>query len=173
MISAATQTLADFIANGIALVSKDRISFEHPRMQHKGKPALNLYCYRVQASGWNHLLNPPDNSRVSTLPEIESSTETKVCQWFDLTFLVSVSDHTALAEQHLLSEVLAMLSGYPSLPEEFLSPLLRGQGQLPMTVSTEAVMDTLLLWQVLRTPLRLALHVTITVPFYRQLGFYS
>lgn len=176
MISAVTQTLADFIAHGIAPVSREQISFEHPRIQLTAKPTLNLYCYRVQASGWNHLkddlqnLNElKDTTRDSKLPPVNQ----QKCQWFDLTFLISVSSHTALAEQHLLSEILNMLSSYQFLPEEFLVPLLRGQGQLPVKVSTEAISDTLLLWQVLRAPLRLALHVTITVPLYQHLGFYE
>lgn len=178
MISAATQTLADFIASGIAPIRKEQISFRHPRMQHKNIPALNLYCYRVEASEWNNS-SSQSFSRTSAHVDreyvpIRNDKETHsqlVCQWFELTFLISVSSHTALAEQHVLSEILAMCSSYCFLPEEFLSPLLRGQGQLPMKVSTEAVPDNLLFWQVLRTPLQLALHVTITVPFFQHLGF--
>jgi len=187
MISAATQTLADFIASGTAPIAKEQISFSHPRVPQKKIPALNLYCYRVQASEWTcshspSFLKAPAHagaalssaecpSPTSDQRENSQRNSSSGCQWFELTFLISVSSHTTLAEQCVLSEILAMCSSYRFLPEEFLSPLLRGQGQLPMKVSTEAVPDNLLFWQVLRTPLRLALHVTITVPFSQHLGF--
>ncbi|MEM7794733.1 MAG: Pvc16 family protein [Cyanobacteria bacterium P01_C01_bin.118] len=178
MISVATQTLADFITSGIPLIKKEQISFDHPRVTQTSKPALNLYCYRVQVSEWNQSLPRPsvplrDNPLSPTLGIKRPVNAAGVYQWFDLTFLVSVTDHTALSEQHLLSELLAMLSSYQFLPDEFLSPLLQGQGVLPITVSTEGVIDTALLWQVLRMPLRLALHVTLTVPFYHHLGFHQ
>lgn len=176
MISVATQTLADFITSGIPLINKEQVIFDHPRVAQDHKPALNLYCYRVQVSDWNQTVSSPGVRGYSPSPTLNSRkpvSAASVSQWFDLTFLVSVSDHTTLSEQHLLSELLAMLSSYQFLPDEFLSPLLRGQGVLPMTVSTEGVIDTALLWQVLRMPLRLALHVTLTVPFYHHhLGFH-
>lgn len=170
MISAATQTLADFIASGIALINREQIYFDHPSMHQRNIPALNLYCYRVQASSWHCPSSSQDCSRAGTLPDLAKQ---QICQWFDLTFLISAVSHTALAEQHLLSEMLAMFSNYSLLPEEFLPPVLRGQGQLPIAISTEAVPNNLLFWQVLRTPLRLALHVTITVPCWHPLGFYE
>ena len=178
MISVATQTLADFITSGIPLINKEQIFFDHPRVAQVNKPALNLYCYRVQVSDWNQTFPkssvPSRETPLSpTLGVRRSVNVIGVSQWFDLTFLVSVTDHTALSEQHLLSELLSMLSSYQFLPDEFLSPSLQGQGVLPMTVSTEGVIDTTLLWQVLRMPLRLALHVTLTVPFYHHLGFHQ
>ncbi|MEB3292718.1 MAG: Pvc16 family protein [Synechococcales bacterium] len=135
---AATQTLAEFLSSALPLIEKDSISFEHPRVAHHHKPCLNLYCYHIQKS--------------------------QEPQWLDLIFLVSAIDHTVLAEQHLLSEMVTVLSGYQSLPEQVLMPELRGLGALPIQVSNQTVPETLLLWQVLQTPLRLSLQVTLTVP---------
>lgn len=169
-------------------------------MQTKNTPTLNLYCYRIQMSTWtrfssmppmlqsNALSNAPTSAPTQTNASQTNASQIKTSQsdtckgqyeqlcnqpetqWFDLTFLVSVSGYAALTEQHLISNILSTFSGYHWLPEEFLAPLLRGKGQLPMTISTEAVPDDWLFWQVLRSPLRLALHITITAPFALPLG---
>jgi len=143
MIAAASQTLAGLLAQGLAQISPEQISFEHPRLWQKQKPGLNLYCYHVQEA---------DRVRSAT------------CHWFDLTFLVSVTDYTSLGEQSLLSDVLVMLSQYQLLPDAVLDRTLRGYGSVGMRVFTQAPDEDIRFWTVLRAPFQLALHVTLTVP---------
>jgi hypothetical protein len=146
MISAATQTLAEFFAKSLARLGRGDISFDHPQVFRSQGPCLNLYCYRIQGC-----------------PQ-PAGADVQDCRWFNLTFLVSASDHTSLGEQNLLSEVLETLQRSPCLPDQVIEPCLRGQGALAVRVSTQAAIDDLLLWKVLQTPLKLALHVTMTVP---------
>ena len=143
MIAAASQTLAELLAQGLTQVSPEQISFAHPRLWQKGSPGLNLYCYNVQ----------------------EASGKSPDCRWFDLTFLVSVADYTNLGEQKLLSEVLGTLSQYPFLPNSVLDRTLQGYGTVNMKVFTQATAESILFWAVLCAPFQLALHVTLTVPY--------
>ncbi|MDX2228481.1 MAG: Pvc16 family protein [Leptolyngbyaceae cyanobacterium bins.349] len=154
MISAASQTLAELLTQELAQISQEQISFEHPRLWQKDKPGLNLYCYHVQ--------------------EVDCVTNSNQ-RWFELTFLISATDYTSLGEQSLLSNVLMRLSQYPSLPEAVLDQSLRGFGAVGMRVFTQALAEDVQFWAVLRTPLQLALHVTLTVPYpmLRQAGLVS
>lgn len=154
MISAASQTLAELLTQELAQISQEQISFEHPRLWQKGKPGLNLYCYHVQEVNW-----------------VKNSS----CRWFELTFLISATDHTSLGEQNLLSNVLVMLSQYQSLPDAVLDRTLRGRGSVGLRVFTQALAEDVQFWAVLCTPLQLALHVTLTVPYpaLRQAGLVS
>lgn len=166
MIPAATQTLAEFLASGLARIGRGHISFDHPQVLQKQKPCLNLYCYHIQAS---HRPNPElaRSPRGSLHNGFEAQPASSLaCQWFDLTFLVSVSDYTPLGEQHLLSDILTMMASYEFLPDQVIAPGLRGQGVLPIRVSTQGSVEDFMLWRVLQAPLRLALHITITVPCF-------
>jgi hypothetical protein len=154
MIFAATQSLAEFLSSGIPLIEKGQISFEHPQVLRGNLPCLNLYCYHIQKSRNAYQLS-------STT---ESGTSLSDYQWFDLTFLVSLADHTALGEQHLLSDVLSLFSSYEFLPEQVIAPGLQGLGSLPICISNQAIGETVTLWQVLQTPLRLSVHITLTIP---------
>lgn len=86
-------------------------------------------------------------------------------RWFNLTFLISVVDHTSLGEQNLLSQVLVMLSQYQRLPASLLDDPLQGYGSIQMRIFTQSPAESILFWNVLCTPLKLALHVTLTVPY--------
>ncbi|MBD2072917.1 DUF4255 domain-containing protein [Phormidium sp. FACHB-592] len=143
MISAASQTLARLLAQGLAQISQEQISFEHPQLWRRDEPGLNLYCYHVQHT-----------ERLSRSD----------CRWFDLTFLVGVTHYTRLGEQSLFSEVLSVLSHDQQLPDAIVDHTLRGYGALQMRVFTQAPAENVVFWTVLRAPLQLALHVTLTVP---------
>ena len=147
MISASSQTLAALIASNPLLIGRESISFEHPSLARSQRPCLNVYCYHIQAS----------SSESRSLLESGS-------QWFELTFLLSVFDHTSLGEQHLFAAVLSALSRRDVVPEQQLAPSLRGWGDLPLQVSTRDAADELQLWTALGAPVRLSLHVTLTVP---------
>jgi Pvc16 N-terminal domain len=154
MILAATQSLAEFLSNTLPLIEKGHISFEHPQVLQSDRPCLNLYCYHIQKS-CNSYQSPLDAGIQGQSPRY---------QWFDLTFLVSISDHTALGEQHLLSNVVSLFSSYQFLPEQVIAPGLQGLGSLPIGIANQGIGDTMTLWQVLRSPLRLSLHITLTIP---------
>jgi hypothetical protein len=152
MILAATQSLAEFLSDALPLIEKGHISFEHPQVLQSDRPCLNLYCYHIQKSC---------NSYQSPL---DAGGQSPRYQWFDLTFLVSIADHTALGEQHLLSNVVSLFSSYQFLPEQVIAPGLQGLGSLPIGINNQTIGDTMALWQVLRSPLRLSLHITLTIP---------
>ncbi len=144
MISAASQTLAGLLTQELSQISQEQISFEHPRLWQKDKPSLNLYCYHVQE-----------------VDRVKNSSY----RWFELTFLISVTDHTSLGAQNLLSRVLVLLLQYQSLPDAVLDRTLQGCGSVNIRVFTQALTEDVQFWTVLCTPLQLALHVTLTVPY--------
>ncbi|MBE9126979.1 DUF4255 domain-containing protein [Coleofasciculus sp. LEGE 07092] len=88
--------------------------------------------------------------------------------WFDVSFVVTCWDYTALGEQYPFSEALTLLLCHPLLPEGLLAPALRGYGMLPIEVSTSRLIDAVALWNALEVPFRPALYVTVTVPFSRH-----
>ncbi len=164
MIPAAAQTLAEILSSGTSLVSTEQIDFDHPGRRQNLRPGLNLYCYDLRendtiqytsqlAQGMN-LQAQPDSLLKNRHP-----------RWFDVAFLVSAWDFTALGEQHLLSEALTLLLPHRLLREDLLVPALRGYGNLPMTVSADLAINTVALWSALGVPLRPALYVTVTIPF--------
>jgi hypothetical protein len=152
MIPAVAQTLAEILAGGNFLSSTEQIDFNPPLQKPNRGSGLNLYCYDLRE---NKEIQGASDNRGSPI-------------WFDISFLVSAWDSTALGEQHLLSEALALLLCHPTLPEEMLVPVLRGCGALPMRVSADGAMDVVALWRALGVPLRPALYVTVTIPFHRQ-----
>jgi hypothetical protein len=152
MILAATQSLAEFLSDALPLIEKGHISFEHPQVLQSDRPCLNLYCYHIQ------------KSCKSYQSPLDAGGQSPRYQWFDLTFLVSIADHTALGEQHLLSNVVSLFSSYQFLPEQVIAPGLQGLGSLPVKIANQSIGDTMTLWQVLRSPLRLSLHITLTIP---------
>lgn len=167
MIPAAAQTLAKILAGGTSLVSTEQIDFNHPGWLSKTGRGLNLYCYDLRANSQvqqsDHQIESSDD-----LQQPEATTVNCSISWFDVSFLVSVWDRTALGEQHLLSEALMLLLHHRVLEEELLAPALRGYGNLPLTVSTLHPVDTAAFWSALGVPLRPALYVTVTIPFNLQ-----
>ncbi len=152
MILAATQSLAEFLSDALPLIEKGHISFEHPQVLQSDRPCLNLYCYHIQ------------KSCKSYQSPLDAGGQNLRYQWFDLTFLVSIADHTALGEQHLLSNVVSLFSSYQFLPEQVIAPGLQGLGSLPIGIANQSIGEMMALWQVLRSPLRLSLHITLTIP---------
>ena len=164
MIPAVAQTLAEILAGGTSLNSTEQIDFKHPGMQQDLKPALNLYCYDIRENNQvQHLGRHLESQYTQSKPP--STAVHRLALWFDVSFLISAWDGTALGEQRLLSEALTLLLRHRLLPEELLAPALRGYGSLSVTVSSVELMDAVSLWQALGTPLRPALYVTVTTPF--------
>lgn len=163
MIPAVAQTLAEILAGGTSLISTEQIDFNHPGLQEDGiYPRLNLYCYDLRASARVER----DRSQLGSQPQ--GTVRKNPLIWFDISFLVSAWDRTALGEQRLLSEAIALLLPLRSLSEDLLPPSLRSFGNLPVAVSAIHPADTAALWSALGVPLRPALHVTVTVPINLQ-----
>ena len=167
MIPAVAQTLAKILAGGTSLISTEQIDFNHPSWRKNAEPGLNLYCYDLRANSQvQQLERQVESSHHPGKPQatlVNSST-----LWFDVSFLVSAWNHTALGEQRLLSEALVLLLQHRCLHEELLTPELRGHGDLSLTVSTAHSPDTAALWSALGVPLRPALYVTVTIPLTLQ-----
>jgi hypothetical protein len=164
MIPAIAQTLAKILARGTSLISTEQIDFNHPGWQKNTEPGLSLYCYDLRA---NSQVQQSEQQVESShnLQQPRVTTANISTTWFDVSFLVSASAYTALAEQRLLSEALMLLLHHPYLKEELLAPELRGYGSLLLSVSTVHSTDTAALWRALGVPLRPALYVTVTIPF--------
>lgn len=166
MIPAVAQTLAELLANGTSLISTEQINFDHPGKQQHTTPRLNLYCYDLRESIHIHYTDSLEH-RISSNHSGKPSGSYSLL-WFDVSFLVSAWDRTALGEQRLLSEALRSLLCHRSLREECLAIELRGYGNLLMGISTVPPIDTASLWSALGVPLRPALYVTVTIPFNLQ-----
>lgn len=167
MIPAVAQTLAKILAGGTSLISTEQIDFNHPGWRKNTEPGLNLYCYDLRANSQvQQSKRQEDFSNHQSKSQV--TTGNCVTTWFDVSFLVSAWDHTALGEQRLLSEALMRLLHHHYLKEELLAPELRGYGSLPLIVCAVHPIDTAALWSALGVPLRPALYVTMTIPFNLQ-----
>jgi hypothetical protein len=164
MIPAVAQTLAKILAGGTSLISTEQIDFNHPSWRKNAEPGLNLYCYDLRANSQVQQLKQQVESSYNP-GQLQATLVNGATIWFDVSFLVSAWDYTALGEQRLLSETLMLLLQHRCLNEELLAPELRGHGDLYLTVSTAHSPDTAALWSALGVPLRPAVYVTVTIPF--------
>jgi hypothetical protein len=157
MIPAVAQTLAEILAGGSSLIDTEHIDFNRPTGESPDGCSLNLYCYEIRENQqMHHSAQPPDGATDGHALPV----------WFDVSFLVTAWDGTALGEQRLLSEVLKLLLPHRYLPEAKLAPALRGYGVLPIRVANRERLDEVALWKALALPLRPALYVTVTIPFH-------
>lgn len=166
MLVSVLQTLAEILAGGTSLISTEQIDFSRPgsRRDEGAGPLLNLYFYdireskTVQHSGRqverHSSESRPQTAKVSWSPN-----------WFDVSLLITAWDRTALGEYHLLTEAMSVLLRHRSLQEHFLTPDLRGYGNLSLSVAIAPPIEIGALWSALSLPLRPALYLTITVPF--------
>jgi hypothetical protein len=154
MIPAVAQTLAEILAGGTSAIGLEHIDFNHPHpWLNNQTPRLNLYCYDIR-----------ENSQMQpSYAQTDPST-----LWFDVSFLITAWDTTALGEQHLLSEALTALLPYHYLPPERLAPVLQGKGTLPMRIFADGLSEIAAIWTALGVPLRPGLYLTVTVPFISQ-----
>ncbi|OKH50458.1 hypothetical protein NIES2101_19175 [Calothrix sp. HK-06] len=166
MLISLLQTLAEILAGGTSLNSTEQVDFSRPgsRRDEVTGATLNLYFYdireskQVQHSGRQIDRNTRDG-------RFQPATVSWPPSWFDVSLLLTTWDSTSLGEHRLLTEALTLLLRHRSLREEFLSPELRGYGNLSMSVSQEPPVEVGSLWSALSVPLRPALYLTVTVPF--------
>jgi hypothetical protein len=161
MITAVAQALAEILADGTSLIRTEQIDFNHPGITQDVHPRLNLYCYNLRE---NKLIQDIDGQTPINVHNICPTSKNLSIVWFDISFLVTAWDCTALGEQRLLSEVLTQLLCYRLLPEESLVPELRMNGRFALGMPDMEPSETVALWSALRVPLRPALYVTVSVP---------
>jgi hypothetical protein len=164
MLNSILQTLAELLAGGTILTSTEQIDFSHPSNQGDGSRdlSLNLYLYDVRSSRKMPNTGRQVERRFEGMQQIADVR--RAPSWFDVSILITACDRTVLGEHRLLSEVLTLLMRYRQLQEEFLTPDLRGHGNLPLTVTSDPPIDVSNLWSSFSTPIRPAIYLTITVP---------
>lgn len=165
MLNSILQTLAEMLANGTVLTSSDQIDFSHPAsLENSNRElSLNLYLYDVRISK-----KMPNNGRQVERHFDESRQVAEVSRapsWFDISIVITARDRTVLGEHRLLSETLLLLMRSRLLREEFLTPDLRGHGNLSLSVTNDPPIDVGSLWGSLSVPIRPAIYLTVTVPF--------
>ncbi|WOD37076.1 Pvc16 family protein [Nodosilinea sp. E11] len=159
MISAIAQAVANILASGTCLTSTEQIDFGYPgRLGRDHKPCLNLYHYEIQSAQGHY-------SETSHEVNADGRSQARSPLWFDLFFALMVQDHTALGEQHMLSESLTLLLQYPYIPARFLSPPLQAYEALPLSVVPMTLMAQPTFWSAIGIPLRPALQIMVTTPF--------
>ncbi|MEH2445573.1 MAG: Pvc16 family protein [Nostoc sp.] len=165
MLNSILQTLAEMLTSGSVLTSTEQINFSHPASLEKNSNrelSLNLYLYDVRISK-----KVPNNGRQVERYFDDSRQVAEVCRapsWFDISIVITARDRTVLGEHHLLSETLLLLMRSRVLREEFLTPDLRGHGNLSLSVTSDPPIDVGSLWGSLSIPIRPAIYLTVTVP---------
>jgi hypothetical protein len=164
MLNSILQTLAEILAGGTTLGSTEQIDFSHPSsiMDSNRDAFLNLYLYDVRVNkrmpnAGRQVERSFDGSNASA--DIRSAPS-----WFDVSMLITARDRTVLGEHSLLSDVLSLLLRYRLLREEFLTPDLRGYGNLSLSVTNDPPIDVASLWNSLSISIRPAIYLTVTVP---------
>ena len=165
MLNSILQTLAEMLTNGAVLNSIEQIDFSHPaNIENSNRDrSLNLYLYDVR----NSKIMPSNGRQVER--HFDKSRQiaevSKAPSWFDVSIIITARDRTVLGENQLLSETLLLLMRSRLLREEFLTPDLRGHGDLSLSVVKEPLIDVGSLWSSLSVPIRPAIYLTVTVPF--------
>lgn len=165
MLNSILQTLAEMLANGAILTSTEQIDFSHPASlenSHRER-SLNLYLYDIRINK-----TIPSNGRQVKRHFDESrqvAEVSKLPNWFDISIVITARDRTVLGEHQLLSETLLLLMRSRTLHEEFLTPDLRGHGNLSLSVTNDPPIDVGSLWSSLSVAIRPAIYLTVTVPF--------
>jgi Pvc16 N-terminal domain/Carboxypeptidase regulatory-like domain len=164
MLNSILQTLAEMLAGGTVLTSTEQIDFSHPSSlgNSSRELSLNLYLYDVRVSK-----KMPNTGR-QVERRFESSHQmadvSRAPRWFDISILITACDRTVLGEHNLLSETLLLLMQSSQLREEFLTPDLRGHGNLSLSVTNDPPIDVASLWSSLSISIRPAIYLTVTVP---------
>ena len=164
MLHSILQTLAGMLANGAVLNSTEQIDFSHPASIENSnrERSLNLYLYDVRINK-----EIPSYGRQVERYFDESRQTAKVSRaprWFDVSIVITANDLTVLGEHQLLSETLLLLMRSGLLKEEFLTPDLRGHGDLSLSVTNDPPIDVGSLWSSLSAPIRPAIYLTVTAP---------
>jgi hypothetical protein len=164
MLNSILQTLAEMLAGGTILTSTEQIDFSHPSSLGDSNRdlSLNLYLYDVRVSRKMPNTGRQVERRFDGLHQ--TAEVRKAPKWFDVSLIITARDRTVIGEHRLLSETLLLLMQSSELREEFLTPDLRGHGNLSLTVNNDPPIDVSSLWSSLSVPIRPAIYLTVTVP---------
>lgn len=164
MLPAVAYTLADFLSSGLPAINTESIRFEHPSFTSTGYPSINLYLCDIRRS--RH--TPTTSTAISALDRVQGldrhrqlAQPTRLAAWFNVSFLLTVQEHTHLAQERLLTATMNHCLQYPYLSRHQLAPTLRGYGRLPLRV-IPAKMD---IWESLEVPQQPGLQLILAVPF--------
>jgi hypothetical protein len=165
MLNSILQTLAEMLANGAVLTSTEQIDFSHPAsLENSNRDrSLNLYLYDVRINKKMPINGRHVERHFDKLRQVAEVS--RAPSWFDISIVITARDRTVLEEHQLLSETLLLLMRSRSLREEFLTPDLRGHGDLFLSVTNDPPIDVGSLWSSLSVPIRPAIYLTVTVPF--------
>jgi Pvc16 N-terminal domain/CarboxypepD_reg-like domain len=164
MLNSILQTFAEMLAGGTILTSTEQIDFSHPSSLGDSNRdlSLNLYLYDVRVSRRMPNTGRQVERRFDGLHQ--TAEVRKAPKWFDVSLIITARDRTVIGEHRLLSETLLLLMQSSELREEFLTPDLRGHGNLSLTVNNDPPIDVSSLWSSLSVPIRPAIYLTVTVP---------
>lgn len=164
MLNSILQTIAEIVAGGTMLGSTEQIDFSHPSnlIDRERNPSLNLYLYDFRLS--QRIANTGRQVERSFDGSNPRADIRNAPSWFDVSILITARDRTVLGEHSLLTDVLSLLLRYRLLREEFLTPDLRGYGNLMLSVTNDPPIDVASLWNSLSISIRPAIYLTVTVP---------
>jgi hypothetical protein len=127
------------------------------------KSTVDLFLYDLREN-LDYRLNESTSTRVGNQTITHPAKLRLACSYLATAWPVGGVD-LALQEQRLLSEVLVVLSHYPTIPSTFLNGTLVGQDPpLPMVaMHPDALKNLAEFWSSLGSKLRASLTVTVTI----------
>ncbi|HEY9605886.1 MAG TPA: Pvc16 family protein [Allocoleopsis sp.] len=166
MIRDLSQTLRAILTQpGLpAELAAAQIAFDRPTEQfNPSQTTVDLFLFDVQENK-ELRSNEPTIERRNGQATVRQPPLRVMCSYLVTAWPVGGTEQ-ALQEHRLLSQVLQVFSGYPTIPEPFLQGNLRGQEPpLPMHVSVaDGLKGTAEFWTALHSPLRASLMVTVTI----------
>lgn len=168
MIRDLSQTLRAILtqSNLPAELARAQIVFDRPTEQFKPtQTSVNVFLYDIRENV-ELRSNEPIIERQNGQAVIHSPPMRVACSYLITAWPVGVSgDELFLQEHRLLSQALQVLSGYPTIPQEFLQGSLRRQEPpLPMLTShIDSLKTTGEFWTALGNQLRPSISVTVTI----------
>ena len=141
-----------------------QIVFDRPTEPFAPSPtAVDLFLYDIRENV-DLRSNEPIVERLNGQARIHRPPLRVACSYLVTAWPIS-DEEPALQEHRLLSQVLALLSRYPTIPENFLQGRLVGQEPpLPMmTAQANGLQNPAEFWTAVGNKLRASLTVTVTI----------
>jgi hypothetical protein len=153
MISDLSRTLRAVLTQpGLpAELARAQIVFDRPADSfNPSQTTVDVFLYELRE---NHDLNPGSDAALAL-----------ACTYLVTAWPVGGSE-LALQEQQLLSDVLEVLSRYPTIPASFLQGTLKGQNPAPqmLVLPPDTLKNSSEFWTSLGNKLRASLSVTVTI----------
>lgn len=145
-------------------LSSAEIVFDRPSDDFKPeRNTVGLFLYDVRENT-ELRTNEPISERLNGQVSVRQPPMRVACSYL-VTAWAATSEERALQEQRLLSQVLQVLSRYPTIPADFLQGSLHGQEPpLPLlTAQADGMKNPAEFWSALGAKLRPSLTVTATI----------